>query len=46
MPQPQQDLQPTTVKPVLQDENQNVQIPTVTTTTTNPQTIQRLGESL
>ena len=44
--QPQQDLQPTTVKPVLQDENQNVQIPSVTTTTTNPQTIQRLGESL
>ena len=38
--------QPTTVKPVLQDENQNIQIPSVTTTTTNPNTIQRLGETL
>ena len=41
-----QDLQPTTVKPVLQDNNQVVQIPSVTTTTTNPDTIQKLGESV
>ena len=41
-----QPLQPTTVKPVLQDQNQNVQIPSVTTTTTNPNTIQRLGETI
>ena len=41
-----QDLQPTTVKPVLQDNNQVVQIPSVTTTTTNPDTIQKLGESI
>ena len=40
-----QELQPTTVKPVLQDNNQVVQIPSVTTTTTNPETIQRLGET-
>ena len=41
-----QELQPTTVKPVLQDNNQVVQIPSVTTTTTNPDTIQKLGESI